>query len=170
MSDIIKNPICIRKGVVEDCELILSFIKQLGEYEKLSAEVVATTTQLQQTLFGDKAFADVLIAEYDDQPVGFALYFYNYSTFLAKPGLYLEDLFVLPEMRGKQVGKSLLIHLAKIALDNDCGRFEWSVLDWNQPAIDFYQSIGAVAMDGWTGQRVSGEALNTLAKMSEKFS
>lgn len=162
----IKNPICIRKGVVEDCELILSFIRQLGEYEKLSHEVVASAEQLADTLFSIKPFAHVLIAEYEDQPVGFALYFYNYSTFLAKPGLYLEDLFVLPEMRGKKIGKSLLIHLAKVALENNCGRFEWSVLDWNQPAIDFYRSIGAISMDGWTGQRVTGDALNFLASMN----
>lgn len=165
MNNSSENPIHIRKGVVEDCELILNFIRQLGEYEKLSHEVVATTSQLKQTLFGVKAFANVLIAEYDNKPVGFSLYFFNYSTFLAKPGLYLEDLFVLPEMRGKRVGKSLLIHLANIALENNCGRFEWSVLDWNQPAIDFYQSIGANPMDGWTIQRVSGDALKVLAKM-----
>ncbi len=166
MSDIIKGPISIRKGVVEDCELILNFIKQLGEYEKLSHEVVASTSQLADTLFSDKPYAHVLIAEYDNKPVGFALYFYNYSTFLAKPGLFLEDLFVLPEMRGKKVGKSLLVYLAKVALENNCGRFEWSVLDWNQPAIDFYRSIGAISMDGWTGQRVTGDSLTYLASLN----
>ncbi len=153
----------IRKGKIDDCALILNFIRQLGEYEKLSHEVVATVEQLQQTLFGDKPYAEVVIAEYDNEPAGFALYFYNYSTFLAKPGLYLEDLFVNPDARGKKIGKSLLVHLAKIAIENDCGRFEWSVLDWNQPAIDFYRSIGAVGMEGWTGQRVDGEALALLA-------
>jgi len=154
----------IRKGESADCALILDFIRQLGEYEKLAHEVVATVEQLQQTLFGDKSYAEVVIAEYDNEPVGFALYFYNYSTFLAKPGLYLEDLFVNPNARGKKVGKALLIHLARIAIENNCGRFEWSVLDWNQPAIDFYRSIGAVGMDGWTGQRVDGDALIKLSE------
>ena len=158
------NKMVIRKGNASDCPLILDFIQQLGDYEKLSHEVVATSEQLNQTLFGNKPYAEVLIAEYDNKPVGFALYFYNYSTFLAKPGLYLEDLFVNPDARGKKIGKSLLIHLAKIALENGCGRFEWSVLDWNQPAIDFYRSIGAIGMEGWTGQRVTGDALIELAK------
>ena len=154
----------IRKAEVGDCALILNFIQQLGDYEKLSHEVVATVEQLQATLFGDKSHAQVIIAEYDNKPVGFALYFYNYSTFLAKPGLYLEDLFVNPDARGKKIGKALLIHLAKIAVENNCGRFEWSVLDWNQPAIDFYRSIGADGMEGWTGQRVDGAALVGLAQ------
>jgi GNAT superfamily N-acetyltransferase len=153
----------IRQGEVKDCALILNFIQQLGEYEKLSHEVVATVEQLEKTLFGDKPSAEVVIAEYKNKPVGFALYFYNYSTFLAKPGLYLEDLFVEPDARGKKIGKALLIHLANIALENNCGRFEWSVLDWNKPAIDFYQSIGAIGMEGWTGQRVDGKALIALA-------
>jgi len=155
----------IRKAEVDDCDLILNFIQQLGEYEKLSHEVVATIEQLHQTLFVDKPYAEVVIAEYDNQPVGFALYFYNYSTFLGKPGLYLEDLFVNPDMRGKKIGKSLLVHLAKKAVERGCGRFEWSVLDWNKPAIDFYRSIGAVAMDGWIGQRVDGDDLVNLSRL-----
>jgi GNAT superfamily N-acetyltransferase len=153
----------IRPAQVEDCGLILDFILQLADYEKLSNEVVATESQLKQTLFNDKPFAEVVIAEYQGQAAGMALYFYNYSTFLAKPGLYLEDLFVVPDMRGKKIGKALLIHLAQLAVKKDCGRFEWSVLDWNQPAIDFYRSIGAVGMQGWTGQRVTGDALTSLA-------
>lgn len=153
----------IRQGQAEDCELILDFIIRLAEYEKLAHEVVATKEQLQKTLFGEKAYAEVIIAEFLGEPVGFALYFYNYSTFLAKPGLYLEDLYVIPEVRGKKIGKALLIELAKIAIANDCGRFEWWVLDWNQPAIDFYRSIGAVGMDEWTVQRVDGQALLNLA-------
>ncbi|MDH5433688.1 MAG: GNAT family N-acetyltransferase [Gammaproteobacteria bacterium] len=156
----------IRKGQADDCQLILQFIQHLADYEKLSHEVVATADDLQRTLFGEKTFANVLIAELDGKPVGFSLYFYNYSTFLAKPGLYLEDLFVLPEARGKGVGKALLAEMAKIALENDCGRFEWSVLDWNQPAIDFYRSIGAVGMDEWTVQRVDGKALTELAQQA----
>lgn len=156
----------IRKAVEADCALILKFIVQLAEYEKLAHEVVATEEQLYQTLFADKAYAHVVIAEYNNEPVGFALYFFNYSTFLAKPGLYLEDLYVIPEARGKKIGKALLIHLAQIALENNCGRFEWWVLDWNQSAIDFYRSIGAIGMDEWTVQRVDGERLEALANQS----
>lgn len=157
------NNLLIREGTADDCSLILQFIQQLADYEKLSDEVVATPETLRQTLFDDKNYAQVLIAELDSKPVGFCLYFYNYSTFLAKPGLYLEDLFVIPEARGKRVGKALLVEMAKIAVDNGFGRFEWSVLDWNQPAIDFYRSIGAVGLDGWTIQRVDGDALLKLA-------
>jgi len=156
----------IRNGVADDVELILDFIIKLAEYEKLAHEVVATTEQLEKVLFGEKAYAEVLIAELADKPVGFALYFFNFSTFLAKPGLYLEDLYVVPEARGQKVGKSLLIRLAQIALEKDCGRFEWWVLDWNQSAIDFYRSIGAVGMDEWTVQRVDGQALTHLANLS----
>ena len=156
----------IRKGVKDDVALILDFIIRLAEYEKLAHEVVATSEQLERVLFGDKAYAEVIIAELNGQPVGFALYFFNFSTFLAKPGLYLEDLYVAPEARGKKVGKALLKKLAQIALDNDCGRFEWWVLDWNQPAIDFYRSIGAKGMDEWTVQRVDGQALIDLADQS----
>ncbi|TQV81551.1 GNAT family N-acetyltransferase [Aliikangiella coralliicola] len=162
-DNVVTDNIIIRAGTESDCDLILDFINKLAEYEKLASEVVATQSQLKKTLFGSKAYAEVIIAELAGNPVGFALYFYNYSTFLAKPGLYLEDLYVLPEARGKKVGKALLIRLAKIALENDCGRFEWSVLDWNQPAIDFYRSIGAIGMEEWTVQRVDGDALSELA-------
>ena len=136
---------------------------ELAEFEKLKHEVVATEDQLRETLFGETQYAHVIIAELDHQPVGFALYFYNYSTFLGKPGLYLEDLYVTPEARGKKVGKKLLVKLAQSALENNCGRFEWWVLDWNKNAIDFYRSIGAVGMDEWTVQRLDGQALIDLA-------
>lgn len=154
----------IRQAKSDDVSLILEFIIKLAEYEKLAHEVIATEEQLSKTLFGDKAYAEVVIAEYDNIPVGFALYFYNYSTFLGRPGLYLEDLYVVPEARGKRIGKALLVHLAQIAVRNNCGRFEWWVLDWNQPAIDFYRSIGAKGMDEWTVQRVDGDALQALAQ------
>ncbi len=153
----------IRPAKQSDVGQILTFIKALAEYEKLSHEVVATEQQLRETLFGDKPVAHVVIAEFDSQPAGFALYFYNYSTFLAKPGLYLEDLFVFPEFRGQKIGKTLLVYLAQVALREECGRFEWSVLDWNTPAIEFYRAMGAMGMDEWTVQRVTGQALIDLA-------
>lgn len=155
----------IRDAVIDDCELILSFIQHLADFEKMSNDVVATVEDLENTLFGEKRYAEVVIANLNGNPVGFALFFHNYSTFIGKAGIFLEDLFVLPEARGKKVGKSLLIHLAKIAIERDCARFEWSVLDWNQPAIDFYRSIEAVGMEEWTVQRVDGDSLNKLAAM-----
>lgn len=157
--------IIIRNAEIGDCELILSFIQHLADYEKMSNDVVATTQDLENTLFGDKRYAEVVIAELDGSAVGFALFFHNYSTFIGKAGIFLEDLFVLPEARGKKIGKNLLVHLAKIAVERGCARFEWSVLDWNQPAIDFYRSIGAIGMEEWTVQRVDGENLNRLAKL-----
>ena len=153
----------IRPATREDCPAILAFIKQLAEYEKLAHEVVATEEKLQASLFGEQPSAEVIIAEYQNSPVGFALFFTNYSTFLAKPGIYLEDLFVQSDMRGRGFGKKLLAHLAKLAVERDCGRLDWWVLDWNQPAIDFYQSLKAQSMEGWTVNRLSGEALETLA-------
>jgi len=153
----------IRPALKNDCSLILSFIKGLADYEKLSHEVIATEQLLEDTLFSEQPRAHVFIAELDGEAAGFALYFYNYSTFLAKPGIYLEDLFVLPKYRGNKIGKALLVHLAKTAVEEGCGRFEWSVLDWNQPAIDFYRAMGAVGMDEWTVQRVSGDQLELLA-------
>jgi GNAT superfamily N-acetyltransferase len=153
----------IRAATKQDCATILHFITLLAEYEKLANEVVADTDKLAATLFGDKPSAEVVIAEYRDRAVGFALYFTNYSTFLAQPGIYLEDLFVETSMRGKGFGKALLTHLAKLAVARHCGRLEWSVLDWNQPAIDFYRSLGAEPMDGWTVNRLTGAALTNLA-------
>ena len=154
----------IRLATPEDVPTILAFIQGLAEYEKLADQVVATEDKLKQTLFGDKRYAEVVIAEYNQQAAGFALFFHNYSTFLAKPGIYLEDLFVLPDFRGKGLGKVLLSYLAKLAVERDCGRLEWSVLDWNQPAIDFYQAQGATMLHDWRINRVTGENLKALAQ------
>ena len=154
----------IEWATVEDVPLILEFIRGLAEYEKLAHEVVATEAGLRETLFGDRPGAEVLIARVDDKPAGFALFFHNYSTFLGQRGLYLEDLFVRPEMRGHGIGKALLVRLAQIARERRCGRLEWWVLDWNEPAIRFYKSLGAVPMSDWTVFRVTGEALVRLAE------
>ena len=153
----------IRKAEIADVSLVLDFIKKLAAYERLSHEVVATEEQLAKYLFGEEQVAEVVIGYYQDVPVGFALYFYNFSTFLAKPGIYLEDLYVPPEHRGKGAGKALLIHIASIAIQNNCGRFEWSVLDWNTPSIEFYKALGAREMSDWHMYRVDGEALQKLA-------
>ena len=148
----------IRPATAADVPLILSFIRQLAEYEKLSHECVATEEQLHATLFETK-FAEVLIAEWQGAPAGFALFFPNYSTFLARPGIYLEDLFVAPAFRNQGIGKALLLHLARLANQRNYGRVEWSVLDWNEPAIGFYRSLGAVPMSEWTVFRLTGSAL-----------
>ena len=153
----------IRQANIQDCPLILKFIRELADYEKLLHEVVADVAALESSLFGDKPHAEVVIAEHQGQPLGFALFFHNYSTFLGRPGLYLEDLYIQPEMRGRGFGKTLLAYLANLALERNCGRLEWWVLDWNQSAIDFYRSLGAEPMDDWTVNRVTGDALNTLA-------
>lgn len=155
----------IRVATVADVPQILKFICALAEYEKLAHEVTANEQALRLTLFGPSPAAKVLIAEWEASAAGFALYFNNYSTFLAKPGIYLEDLFVFPEYRGKGIGKALLVTLAKQCVANNYGRLEWSVLDWNTPAIEFYQSMGARLMDGWTVNRVTGDALNKMAAM-----
>ena len=153
----------VRGATEGDVPLILSFIRELAEYEKLSREVVATEEELRTNLFGERPFAEVLIAEYDADPAGFALFFHNFSTFLGKPGIYLEDLYVRPEFRGAGIGRILLAHLARLAKDRGCGRLEWWVLDWNAPSIGFYEKIGAVAMDDWTVYRLVGGALDDLA-------
>src|SRR5437868_7017686 len=153
----------IRTANESDVPLILSFIRALAEYERLADRVVATEETLRATLFGNPRFAEVLIAEEDTTPVAFALFFHNYSTFLARPGVYLEDLFVKPEARGRGYGRALLARLAAIARERDCGRVEWAVLDWNEPSIAFYRSLGAVSLDDWKIFRLSGEALETLA-------
>ena len=163
-----QSDIGMRLATEQDVPTILAFIQGLAEYEKLSDQVVATEQKLQQTLFGEKAFAEVIIAEYQQQPAGFALFFHNYSTFLAKPGIYLEDLFVLPQHRGHGLGKMLLSYLAKLAVERDCGRLEWSVLDWNQSAIDFYQSQGATMLHDWRINRVTGASLISLAQSFSK--
>ncbi len=156
--------ITLRLATVEDTGLILEFIEGLAEYEKLAHQVVADEDQLRRSLFGDRPAAEVLIAEFNREPAGFALFFLNYSTFLARQGLYLEDLFVKPALRGHGIGRRLLSRLAQIAVERGCGRFEWSVLDWNEPAIRFYENLGARAMDGWTIFRMDGDALSELAR------
>ncbi len=154
----------IKKGTIDDVEIIYNFIYQLAEYEKLTDDVATTPDELAKTLFSENTHTHTIIGYYANKPVGFALYFYNYSTFKGKPGLYLEDLFVVPEMRSKGFGKSLLIELAKIAKKNNCARFEWSVLDWNKPAIDFYKSLGAEPMDEWTVFRLTENGIDNLIK------
>ncbi len=156
----------IRKASESDLSLIVWFIQQLAEYERLSHEAVMTEESLKQSLFGPRAAAEVLLGYSDGKPVGFAVFFHNFSTFLGKPGLYLEDLFVIPEMRGKGYGRAFLVELAKIARERNCGRFEWSVLDWNESAIQFYKNLGAVPMSEWTVFRVTGEALKKLSEKS----
>jgi len=146
-----------------DIPLVLSFIRKLAEYEKLSDQVVATEDLLREGLFGERRVAEVVLAYLDAQPVGFALFFHNFSTFVGRAGIYLEDLFVEPAHRGKGVGKALLAYVASVAVERGCGRFEWAVLDWNTPAIDFYRSLGAVPLDDWTLFRLTGDALNRVA-------
>ncbi len=153
----------IRKAEKSDVPLVLDFIRKLAEYERLSHEVTATEAQLERYLFGEEKVAEVILGFYRDVPVGFALYFFNFSTFLAKPGIYLEDLFVLEEYRGKGFGKTLLAYLAQLALEKNFGRVEWAVLDWNEPSISFYKSLGARMMDEWIINRVTGESLQKLA-------
>ena len=155
-----------RAATPDDVATILGFITDLARYEKAEHEVVATQETLTRTLFSDKSYADGLIAEIDARPVGFAVYFYSYSTWLGQPGIYLEDLYVSPEHRGCGAGKALLRKLAQIAIENGCGRFEWSVLDWNQPAIDVYESLGARPQSEWIKYRLSGVALSELAQGS----
>jgi GNAT superfamily N-acetyltransferase len=155
--------VSVRKASEGDIKTIFNFICGLAEYEKLSHEVVATEAELLKTLFGKDPQAEVLIGSWNATPVGFCLYFYNYSTFLAKRGLYIEDLFVLPASRGHGVGKALLKAAAKIAVERGCGRMEWSVLDWNEPAIRFYRSIGAAPMNEWTVQRLAQNRIQELA-------
>jgi len=153
----------IRKAEKEDVSIVLDFIKKLADYERLSHEVVATEENLEKYLFGEEKVAEVVIGYYKEKPVGFALYIYNFSTFLARPGIYLEDLFVLEEYRGRGIGKVLLAYLAKLAVDKDCGRLEWAVLDWNEPSIEFYKSLGARLMNEWIINRVTGDSLIDLA-------
>ena len=153
----------IRPASEEDVPLILSFIKELAEYERLSHEVSATEGLLRFHLFGERREAEVVIGQHADEPAGFALFFHNFSTFLGRPGIYLEDLYVKPAFRGNGIGRAMLVYLAGLAKERDCGRLEWSVLDWNEPAIGLYRGIGAVPMDDWTVYRVAGEALQKLA-------
>jgi len=160
--------VTIRTATEGDVPLILEFIRGLAEYERLGHAVTATESGLRRSLFGTAGTsgppaAEVLIAEALGEPAGFALFFHNYSTFVGKRGLYLEDLFVKPEWRGRGVGRQLLVHLARLAVERDCGRLEWAVLDWNEPAIRFYRGLGAQPMHDWTVFRVDGDALQQLA-------
>ena len=158
------SSIHIRPAAKADVPAILRFIGELAEYEKLPHEMVATEALLHRHLFGLRPMAEVLIAEMEGREVGFSLFFHNFSTFLGKPGIYLEDIYVQPQARGKGVGTALLKEIAKLAVARDCGRLEWSVLDWNEPSIGFYLSLGAVAMSDWTMYRVTGEALKKLGQ------
>jgi GNAT superfamily N-acetyltransferase len=155
--------IAITPATEADVPVIRAFIRGLAEYEKLANQFVATEDDLRRTLFGGRPYAEVLIARMDGEPAGYALYFHSYSTFLAQPGMYLEDLFVLPELRSRGVGKALLREVAKIARQRDCGRLEWSVLDWNESAIGFYRRVGADVMSDWRICRLSGEGIDKLA-------
>jgi GNAT superfamily N-acetyltransferase len=159
-------PCTIRFGRPDDVGTIFSLIQGLAEYERLSHEVVGTEELLRDHLFGVRPYAEVLLAEAAGRAVGFALFFHNYSTFLTRPGIYLEDLFVLPDARGHGYGKALLTALGRLAVQRGCGRLEWSVLDWNAPSIAFYQSLGAVSQDEWTINRVTGDALTQLANQA----
>ena len=155
--------VTIRAATPADTPTILRFVRELATYEREPDAVKATEADFERVLFGPRPYAEAVIAEEGGAPLGFALFFHNFSTWEGKPGVYLEDLYVTPEARGKGVGKRLLAHLAKIAVERDCARLEWWVLDWNEPAISFYKSLGALPMDEWTVNRVTGEALVKLA-------
>lgn len=163
-----KSEFRIEPATESDVPIILKLIKGLAEYEKLAHEVVATEQGLRESLFGSRRVTEVLIGYAGTEPVGFAVFFHNYSTFLGRAGIYLEDLFVLPEWRRRGLGTRLLRTIANIAVERGCGRLEWSVLDWNAPAIAFYKKLGARAMDEWTVYRVTGDALKTLAKRTDQ--
>ena len=154
----------IRRATVADVGTILNLIRDLATYERAPDQVTATEEQLLDVLFGKKPAAEVLLAFEDEESVGFAVYFYNFSTWLGRPGLYLEDLFVRPEHRGKGYGRALLVELARIARDRGCGRMEWAVLDWNEPAIEFYRKLGAKPMDEWTVFRLKADGIAKLAE------
>ena len=154
----------IRKATINDAETILYFIKELAIYEKAEHEVLATVETIQSSIFGERGGVHALICELAGKAIGFSVYFYNYSTWLAKPGLYLEDLYVSPDYRGKGAGVALLKQLANIAIEQGCGRFEWSCLDWNTPSREFYESLGAEPQNEWLGYRMSGDTLINFAK------
>jgi GNAT superfamily N-acetyltransferase len=153
----------IEEAGPQDVPLILSFVKELAEYERLSDSVIVTEGDLREALFGERAVASALIGYDEDEAVGFALFFHNYSTFVGRPGLYLEDLYVRPHMRGRGFGRAMLTYLARVARERRCGRMEWAVLNWNEPAIRFYKSLGARPLDDWTVYRLTGDALDKLA-------
>ena len=156
------SALTIKQAEEKDIPLIISFIKRIAEYEKLSHEVIVTEEILRESIFGKKPSAEVIFGYLENEPVAYAVYFYNFSTFIGKKGLYLEDLFVMPELRGKGVGKKMLLYLIQKASDENCGRMEWSVLDWNESAINFYKSLGAKPMDEWTIFRLNEEAIKKL--------
>lgn len=156
----------ILPATLADVPALVTLIQALADYEKLTHEVTGSPVDLEQALFGDRPYAEAVLAWVDGQPVGMALFFHNFSTFLMKPGLYLEDLFVQPDYRGQGIGKALLLHVGNLAVERDCGRFEWSVLDWNVPAIEFYQSMGAELKPEWQICRVMGEALAAFGERS----
>lgn len=157
------RPITIRAARAADVPLVLAFIRELAVYERLEHQVVATEADVAAALFGPRPYAQVVLGCLGDEAVGFALFFHNFSTFLGKPGIYLEDLFVRPAARGAGVGRRLLAHLAQLALERGCGRLDWAVLDWNEPSIGFYRGLGAAALDDWKTFRLSGDALARLA-------
>src|SRR5213596_3365245 len=154
----------IRPASVEDVPIILQLIRDLAAYERAPHEVTATEEQLVDVLFGERPSAEVLLVFEGQSPVGFAVYFFNFSTWLGRPGLYLEDLFVKPEVRGRGYGRALLVHLAEIARDHNCGRMEWAVLTWNEPAIEFYKKLGAVSLDEWRVFRLTSDGIGRLAE------
>ncbi|MFQ4146371.1 GNAT family N-acetyltransferase [Chlorogloeopsis sp. ULAP02] len=159
---ILHSNLALRFAEPEDCNTLFELIKALAEYEKLSDAVTGSPLALKEHLFGSAKYVEAILAEYTGQAIGFALFFHNYSTFLTKPGIYLEDIFVLPEYRRQGVGKALLTKVAQVAVERNCGRLEWSVLDWNEPAIKFYRRMGAGILDEWRICRVTGEALAEL--------
>jgi|SRR5687767_4972909 len=158
----------LRFGGADDTAVILQLVRELAVYEKLADQVSASEESLRKNLFSGRNVAEVVLAYEGESCAGFALFFHNFSTFLGKPGLYLEDLFIRPAYRGRGYGKALMAFLARLALERGCGRFEWSVLDWNTPSLDFYRSLGAIAMSDWTVQRLTGSALQALAARSER--
>lgn len=165
-ADLVHEGLTIAPARESDIPLILDFVRKLAEYERLSTEVIADEGALRESLFGPRPAAEALLAWWAAEPVGFAVYFHSFSTFVGRPGIYLEDLFVLPEFRGRGIGKAVLVYLAKIARDRNCARLEWAVLDWNQPAIDFYRSLGAVPLQDWTVFRLTESKLDQITKQN----
>lgn len=157
------DKVSIRPALERETPLILQFVRELAQYERLEGQMVAGEAQMRAGLFGPRPYAEVVFVCWENEPVGFALFFHNFSTFLGRPGIYLEDLFVRPAFRGRGLGRRLLSWLAELAVERGCGRLEWAVLDWNAPAISFYRSLGAAPMDEWTGFRLTGPALEALA-------